>query len=229
MTHDDDVFTTPRLYDAMRWLCTLGAPQRIDGRAAELLAPYDPTRLLDVGCGTGALTIALGRRFEASQVIGVDPGAAMLDRARRKAAGQGLDIDFRLGHGQRLPLDDDAVDAVTISLALHHVARDGIPDVLAEARRVVRPGGVLLVIELAPVGRLARVLSAHPDEPELGEYAAMTRGAGFNDVRAGRLTPRALGYVIGLAPAAPTPTAGSGATADRVPPADPPAADEGRP
>lgn len=196
----DDVFTWPRLYDWASRLCTFGAHERVCARAAELLAPYAPRSLLDVGCGTGALTIALQRCHPDSQVIGVDPGEAMLEHARHKAHSQGMDIDFRVGYGQRLPVDDDAVDAVTISLALHHVPHDEVPDVLAETRRVLRPGGVLLVIEFAPVGRLARLLSLHPHGHGLAEYAAAFRDAGFTGVRAGRLTPRLLGHISGLAP-----------------------------
>lgn len=229
MAHDkDDVFTTPRLYDAMRWLCTLGSTERIDDRAAELLAPNQPTRLLDVGCGTGALTISLRRMFTHGQVIGVDPGEAMIDRARRKAAAQGLEIDFRLGHGQRLPVDDNEVDAVTMSKALHHVAQGEVPDVLAEVRRVLRPGGVLLVVELAPVGRVARVLAAHPHGHKFSEYATSLREAGFTGVRAGRLSPRLLGYITGLSPRIDDPSADTGSpSAQRATPTNA-AADEGQ-
>ncbi|CAN5889546.1 hypothetical protein BH23ACT10_BH23ACT10_34450 [soil metagenome] len=159
--HRGDVFTWPRLYDWLSAACSGGRRRRIDQRAAELLAPYSPGRLLDVGCGTGALTIALRRRYPDSAVIGVDPGAGMVARARDKAARAGLDIDLRQGYAQDLPVPDDSVDAVTISLALHHVPDDAVPAALAETRRVLRPGGVLLLIEIAPATPLARILSLH--------------------------------------------------------------------
>lgn len=201
MAHDHgDAFAAPRRYDMARYLCSFGRWQRIDRRAADLLAPHEPSAVLDVGCGTGALTMALRRRHPASEVIGVDPGEAMIEYARRKATKRGLDIDYRVGNGQQLPVEDDAVDAVTMSLALHHVPRDDVPIVLAEMRRVLRPGGVVLVVELAPVGRLARLLSPHAHEHQLAEYAGLVREAGFTGVRTGRLTPRLLGYVSGLAP-----------------------------
>jgi ubiquinone/menaquinone biosynthesis C-methylase UbiE len=201
MAHDHgDAFARPRLYDAMRHVCSFGAARRIDQRAAELLLPYAPGTLLDVGCGTGALTMALRRHHPAAEVIGVDPGEVMLEQARRKAVRAGLDIDFRVGRGQQLPVDDAAVDAVTISLALHHFPADDVPLALAEMLRVLRPGGVLLVVELAPVGRLARRLSPHAHEHQLARYAGLVREAGFTGVRTGRLTPRLLGYVSGLAP-----------------------------
>lgn len=213
----------------MRQVCSCGAARRIDQRAAELLVPYAPSKLLDVGCGTGALTMALRRRHPAAEVIGVDPGEAMLAQARRKAVADGLDIDFRVGRGQQLPVDDAAVDAVTISLALHHVPADDVPLALAEMLRVLRPGGVLLVVELAPVGRVVRLLSPHAHEHQLTQYAAMVREAGFTGVRTGRLTPRLLGYISGLAPTvdtarhdAPSVAASAAGPTDAVPNGPPP-------
>lgn len=203
---DDDVFTWPRLYDLASRLCT-GTHARIGATAGDLLAPHAPTALLDVGSGTGALAIALQRRFPSCEVIGVEPGGAMVTRARRKVAADHLDIEFRQGYGQQLPVDDDAVDAVTISLALHHVADGQVPDVLAEALRVLRPGGVLLIFEFAPAGVLARLVSlhghdhAHHDAPT--NYADEVRRAGFVDVRAGRATRRMVVYVSGRAPTVP--------------------------
>ncbi|MBW3604603.1 MAG: class I SAM-dependent methyltransferase [Actinobacteria bacterium] len=206
MNHDtarDDVFTWPRLYDWASRLCTCGRHARVYATAADLLAAHAPASILDVGSGTGALAIALRHRFPASDVLGIEPGGPMVARARAKAARDGLDIDFRQGYGQQLPLDDDAVDAVTISLALHHVAEGQVPDVLAEARRVLRPGGVLLVIEFAPSGRVVRLVSPHPHGHALTEYADHVRRAGFVGVRAGRVTSRMLGYVCALAPTVP--------------------------
>jgi ubiquinone/menaquinone biosynthesis C-methylase UbiE len=216
MAHDHgDAFARPRLYDAMRHVCSFGAARRIDQRAAELLLPYAPGTLLDVGCGTGALTMALRRHHPAAEVIGVDPAEAMLEQARRNAVADGLDIDYRVGCGQQLPVDDAAVDAVTISLALHHVPADEAPLALAEMLRVLRPGGVLLVVELAPVGRLVRLLSPHAHAHQLAQYAAMVREAGFTGVRTGRLTPRLLGYVSGLAPTIDTTRDGARSHATR--------------
>lgn len=206
-TARDDVFTWPRLYDWASRLCTGGAHARIGATAGDLLAPHAPSTLLDVGSGTGALAIALQRRFPSCEVIGVEPGGPMVGRARRKAAADHLDIEFRQGYGQQLPVDDDAVDAVTISLALHHIADNQVPDVLAEALRVLRRGGVLLIFELAPAGLLARLASLHghdhAHQHAHTDYADEARRAGFVDVRAGRVTPRMVVYVSGRAPTVP--------------------------
>jgi ubiquinone/menaquinone biosynthesis C-methylase UbiE len=197
--HDRDrVLTWPRLYDwSGRW-CTLGARERAMARGAELVAGFAPRAVLDVGSGTGALTFALARRMPGCEVVGVEPSAAMANHARARAARLGLDVDLREGYAQDLPVADDAVDAVTISLALHHVAEDRVPDALVEARRVLRPGGVLFVIEFSPVGRLARLLVGGHG-PTVSDFAEHIRAAGFVDVREGRITSRVLGFVSGVA------------------------------
>lgn len=203
MVHDhsaDDVFTTPRAYDWMTRFATFGAHARACSRAADLLGAEAPGVVVDVGSGTGALTFALRERYPTSTIIGVDPGAPMVARARERAAREELDVEFREGFAQDLPVDDGVADAVTCSLSLHHVAESELPRALTEARRVLRPGGLLLVVELAPVGWLARVASGHPHATSPAAYVALLRAAGFVDVRTGRLTRRLLGYVSGRAP-----------------------------
>ena len=125
----------------------------------------------------------------------------MIARARQKAARDGLNIMFHQGYGQQLPIEDAAVDAVTISLALHHVAEAQVPDVLSEMLRVLRPGGVLLVVEFIPVGPLARLLTHGNDDP-IATYGAQMAQVGFEDLQAGRITKRAVGFLSGRAPAA---------------------------
>ncbi|HEX6254675.1 MAG TPA: class I SAM-dependent methyltransferase [Euzebyales bacterium] len=197
--HDRDrVLTWPRLYDwSGRW-CTFGARDRAMARGAGLVAEHAPRAVLDVGSGTGALSFALARRMPGGDVVGIEPSEAMVAYAHAKAARLGLDVDFRQGYAQDLPVSDDAVDAVTISLALHHVAEDRVPDALAEARRVLRPGGLLFVIEFAPVGRVAPLLVGRHG-PSVSDFVEHIRGAGFIDVRVGRISPRVLGFVSGVA------------------------------
>lgn len=102
-------------------------------------------RLAEVGVGTGALLVSLAEK--ASSVIGVDHSPAMLDEAKRKA-GQFRPggIDFRLGDMHHLPFPDADLDSVVLNMVLHHAAEPQV--VLREMRRVLRPGGLLLLAEL---------------------------------------------------------------------------------
>jgi ArsR family transcriptional regulator len=100
----------------------------------------------DVGCGTGYLARALGRRV--ARVICIDTSAAMLDKARENLADCPAALEFRMGALEALPLADGEVDATCAHMVLHHLPepRTG----LAEMARAVRPGGRVISLELLP-------------------------------------------------------------------------------
>ncbi len=110
--------------------------------------------VLDLGCGGGFMAEPLARRGAA--VIGVDPCPQAVAAAARHARGTGLDIDYRVGAGEALPLADAAVDVVVCVDVLEHV--DDIDAVLAEVARVLRPGGLLLFDTVAATRLAAFVL-----------------------------------------------------------------------
>jgi len=101
----------------------------------------------DIGTGTGRLLELLHAR--ARKVIGVDASPEMLSQARGRLASAGAtDIDLRLGDMAHLPLEGGEVDCAVVNMALHHV-----PDpisVLRELRRVLAPGGLLLIGDFLP-------------------------------------------------------------------------------
>ncbi|HVH26311.1 MAG TPA: metalloregulator ArsR/SmtB family transcription factor [Vicinamibacterales bacterium] len=112
-------------------------------RALGLLLP--PLKVADLGCGEGYLTLEAARW--ASTVIGVDRSEAVLSRARRLAARRAVkNILWKRGELEKLPLRDGRVDVALLSQALHH-AQDPSRAV-AEAVRVVVPGGRILVLDL---------------------------------------------------------------------------------
>jgi ubiquinone/menaquinone biosynthesis C-methylase UbiE len=102
--------------------------------------------VLEIGVGTGGLLTELAAR--AGQVIGVDHSPAMLEEARRRLTAAGVGgIELRLGEMSHLPLPDTSVACVVANMVLHHAAEPSA--VLAEIRRVLTPGGVLLLADLA--------------------------------------------------------------------------------
>ena len=103
-------------------------------------------RVLDVGTGPGRLVEAISRRREDLQVIGIDPSADMITRARQRTKAQ-PNVQVRMASAEDLPLDDDSIDAVVSSLSSHHWA-DRIA-ALDEQARVLRPGGRLWIVDLA--------------------------------------------------------------------------------
>ena len=111
--------------------------------AAFLLPRLRPdSEILNVGCGPGTVTAGLARR--SGRVMGLDMSAEMVEEARRHAADCGLDnASFQVGSAYDLPWDDDSFDVVYAHQVLQH-----LPDpvrALREARRVLRPGGLVAV------------------------------------------------------------------------------------
>ena len=92
---------------------------------------------LDVGCGPGVLTEVLVRRYGTPQVAAVDPSPAFVAAAREHVPG----VEVQQGVAERLPYDDDSVDAALAQLVVHFMA-DPVAG-LSEMRRVTRPGGVV--------------------------------------------------------------------------------------
>lgn len=135
---------------------------------AALLAALPPRlgRLLDIGCGTGGLLERVALRVD--EGLGVDASRDMLALARTRLAERGLaHVAVRQADMYRLPLADNTFDAVTLQMVLHYAEDPAAA--LAEAARVLRPGGTLLVVDLAP----------HQRADLLGAYAH--RWPGFDD------------------------------------------------
>ena len=96
--------------------------------------------VLDLGCGGGFMTEPLAKR--GAKLIGIDPSEPAIAAAREHARDAGLDIDYRIGTAEAIPLAEASVDCVAIVDVLEHVADVGV--VVAEIRRVLKPGGWLL-------------------------------------------------------------------------------------
>jgi ubiquinone/menaquinone biosynthesis C-methylase UbiE len=166
-------------------------------RFVEWARPPDGGRALDVGCGTGALTAVLSRRFGASEVAGVDPSSSFVEAA---AARFHL-ADIRHGTAEALPFEDDVFSATLAALVVHFMT-----DAAAGARemvRVTRPGGVVaacvwdFVGGRAPQTRFFRAFAdVVPDvEDETGrlggregDIVRLLSRAGCREVEQGELT-----------------------------------------
>lgn len=116
-------------------------------RVASALLPTGLT-VADLGCGTGYMARSLLGRV--SRLICVDRSPGMLDEARRRLTPppSGCEVEFREGGLDELPIEDGELDGAMLGMVLHHV--EDIDLALEEVRRVIRPGGSLAVLDLAP-------------------------------------------------------------------------------
>jgi len=111
-------------------------------RAAKLVAAHSPRTILDLATGSGDLAISLGKACPGAKVVGADFCHPMLIEAKRKDVPRLVTAD-----GMRLPFRDAAFDALTVAFGLRNMA--SWPDAVVEMGRVLRPGGLLLVMDFS--------------------------------------------------------------------------------
>jgi demethylmenaquinone methyltransferase/2-methoxy-6-polyprenyl-1,4-benzoquinol methylase/phosphoethanolamine N-methyltransferase len=168
------------------------------------IAPGD--QVLDVGCGTGTLTIAAKARAGANgEVHGIDAATEMIEVARRKTVQKGIDVDFQVGLIEDIPFPDDEFDLVLSSLMLHHLPVDLKQRGFVEIHRVLRPGGRFLAVDLEFSAHhlfagLATLFSSHGMiQSSLQSLAPMLEEAGFTAVESGRTRFKVISFLRGRA------------------------------
>lgn len=112
--------------------------------------------VVDVGCGFGKSTRPLTARYPGAEVIGVDLAAPNLRLAHAEAAAAGLAIRFRQADARATGLPAGSADLVTGTMVLHEMPAGAIRETLAEAVRLLRPGGALRFLEFWHTGDLVR-------------------------------------------------------------------------
>ena len=179
--------------------------------AAEALPRRDYQRILDVGASSGHFTLALAETFPAAEITGIDFSPSMLQHARRTANERGLAWKLFVRAGEDTKFSDGTFDAVVSYNLLHEVPPRIIKALMAEAFRVLAPGGDMLMADVPRYGDIDKLASWRYDivarfggEPHwrasaTADLAAMAREAGFVDVQARGLGlgPNGHPYVVG--------------------------------
>lgn len=176
-----------------------------DGRGQTILAhlaacypDFAPARILELGCGVGASIVPVAQAFPAARSDAIDLGASMLRYAHARASHLGVGIHFAQGDAERAPYDDAAFDLVFSCTLFHETSAAAIPRILAESRRLLRPGGIAVHLEVPQRfesmdlwGKIRGQIEAdYNNEPAWREatsadFAPLMRQAGFAEILVG--------------------------------------------
>jgi len=182
-----------RWYDLFGRVISFGRDKAIREKLIELAAPAPGEKVLDVGCGTGTLTLALKSSVGTGEVHGIDASPEMIEVAKGKAAKAGSDVDFQVALIEEIPFPDATFDLVTSSLMLHHLPDDLKRTGLDEIRRVLKTGGRFMAMDFAahshsplgpgrPLGHLLSIFGHSHGESMIDKQMPMLKDAGFSDV-----------------------------------------------
>ncbi|GIV57373.1 MAG: bifunctional demethylmenaquinone methyltransferase/2-methoxy-6-polyprenyl-1,4-benzoquinol methylase UbiE [Bacteroidetes bacterium] len=167
-------------YDLLNRILSFGIDRRWRRQAIEMLREHQPRRILDVATGTADLAIE-ALTLEPEKVVGVDISEEMLRVGREKIERLGLTdrITLRRGDAERLPFSDAQFDAVLVAFGVRNF--ENLEQGLRQIARVLRPGGVLVVLEFShprrfPVKQLYEFYARHI-LPRIGSSVSKDEGA----------------------------------------------------
>src|SRR5512137_362406 len=189
-------------YDSYMKVMTFGRERTLRKTTVSLAQVKPGDCVLEVGCGTGTLTLAAKRQAGPSgKVFGIDIIPGMIELSQRKAAQANEDVTFQLGSMDDIPFPANQFDVVMCSFMIFHMSETKRSKGIAEIYRVLKPQGRLLVLALAlpaqPVQRaIAQRLLGGMLQHDLRELLPLMEASGFSDVEIAPVRFRILGLSV---------------------------------
>ena len=134
-------------YDFLNRFLSAGIDIGWRKKAIKLLLPVKPERILDVATGTGDFALTSYEILKPAKITGIDISEGMLELGRKKIAKAGLDSHIELlnGDSEAILFEDNSFDAVTVAFGVRNF--ENLEQGLSEIKRVLKPGGRLIVLE----------------------------------------------------------------------------------
>lgn len=192
-----------KVYDpVVKWTCR----EKTFKEALLAEAAIQPSHsVLDLGCGTGTLTIMVKKAVPGAQVTGLDGSPDILELAREKSRAENAQIDYVHGMSFAMPFDDSSFDRVVSSFLFHHLTRADKGPTLSEVVRVLKPGGELHIADwgqqpnlpMKAAFNVVRLLDGFEMTADniKGEIPVLMAASGLEDVREPQRIMTGLGSV----------------------------------
>jgi len=194
-------------YDFHTSLMGLGVNGTNSKMVIELANIKPGDKVLDVGCGSGNLTLtAKSYAGPSGKVYGIDASPEMIEVAKKKASRSGLNVIFDVDLIEKLAFPDATFDVVISRLAIHHLPDDLKRTGFAEILRVLKPGGHLVIADFTPPTNLVLnhimsvLMGSHMMQTDVWSLPPMLTSAGFVDVTSGPTRSAFLAFVGGKKP-----------------------------
>jgi demethylmenaquinone methyltransferase/2-methoxy-6-polyprenyl-1,4-benzoquinol methylase/phosphoethanolamine N-methyltransferase len=186
----------------------LGVNQANSRMIAQMANIKAGDKVLDVGCGSGNLTLTAKRYAGRSgSVYGIDASPEMIDVARKKAKELSTDVVFDVALIEKLPFEDSTLDVVISRLVLHHLPDDLKQQALTEIFRVLKPEGTIFLADFQTPANpiLARLISlfiGHPAmmQSKVSSLIPMLVQAGFHNLTSEQTQSMFMGFARGTKP-----------------------------
>jgi ubiquinone/menaquinone biosynthesis C-methylase UbiE len=189
-------------YDSYMKKMTFGRERALRETTIGLARIKPGDSVLEIGCGTGTLTLAAKRQAgPTGRVFGIDIIPGMIEASQRKAAQARENITFQLASIDAIPFSADQFDVVMCSFMIFHMSETVRGKGMAEIHRVLKPQGRLLVLDLALPERalpqaIAKMLFRGMLQHDLRELIPLLEASGFSDVETAPVKFRVAGLSV---------------------------------